>query len=373
VRLGVNGWRIHGPRTGVFRYLDNVVRHWTPEALAGRFDEVTFYTPRPLDGLEGVSFPDGIRPRVVGPHWRMIPWENLRMAPAADDDVTWHPSYSRPLFTRGRSVVTVHDAIHEAHPELFPRGHAFYRHLYRAGARRATLVLTNSEAGKRDIVRYMGVEAGKVRVVLLAPADHFRIAPPADLADDVVRRHVGEGVPFFLFVGKLSGRRSIPLLLEGFADLKRRTRLPHRLLLVGSNVHDLDLPGMTRRLGLGDAVVHPGRLGDPDLHALYDRTTALVSPGVHETMCLPVMEAQAAGAAVVCADPVGTLEFTGGHAVALPEPTAEALGEALRRIAEDVSLREDLKVRGRLHSARFSWERTSRETLDVLAEASRVA
>src|SRR6185503_8372667 len=108
--------------------------------------------------------------------------ENLRMAPSAGDDVTWHPSYSRPLFARRKTVVTVHDAIHEAHPELFPRGHAFYRHLYRAGARRATLVLTNSEAGKRDIVRYMGVDAARVRVVLLAPADVFRSAPPADFA-----------------------------------------------------------------------------------------------------------------------------------------------------------------------------------------------
>src|SRR6185503_6405769 len=201
----------------------------------------------------------------VGPAWRMVPWENLRMAPAAADDVTWHPSYSRPLYARGRSVVTVHDAIHEAHPELFPRGHAFYRHLYRLGARRATLVLTNSEAGKRDIVKYMGIDPAKVRVVLLAPADFFRSAPPVEASRAVAERVAGAGVPFFLFVGKLSGRRSIPLLLERFADFKRRSRLPHRLVLVGSNVRDLDLPGMLRGLGIEEAVAYPGRLGDPDL------------------------------------------------------------------------------------------------------------
>jgi glycosyltransferase involved in cell wall biosynthesis len=374
MKLGINGWRIHGRRTGVFRYLYNVVRHWTPEALAGRFDEVNFYSPRPLEGLPGVDLPAGIRSRVVGPHWRMVVWENLRLAPAAHDDVTWHPSYSRPLYARRASVVTVHDAIHEAHPELFPAGaRVFYRHLYRTGARRATLVLTNSEAGKRDIVQYMDVPASKVRVVLLAPADLFRTPPPAEAARAAVERHLGGDTPFFLFVGKLSGRRSIPLLLEGFAEFKRRTRLPHRLALVGANVHDYDVEGMLRRWKIRDAVAYPLRLEDLDLNALYHRATALVSPGIHETMCLPAMEAQAAGAPVICADPVGTLEFTGGHAVALPEPTPPALGEALARVAEDAALREDLRARGREYSARFSWERTSRETLEVLAEASRMA
>jgi glycosyltransferase involved in cell wall biosynthesis len=371
MKLGINGWRIHGRRTGVFRYLSNVVRHWTPELIAGRFEEVTFYSPKPLDGLEGVALPPGLRSRVVGPPWRMLVWENLRLAPAARDDVTWHPSYSRPLFARGATVVTVHDAIHETNPELFPpAGRIFYKHLYRTGARHATLVLTNSEAGKRDIVRHMGIEPSKVRVVLLAPAETFREPPPEGVLREAVARHVGVEVPFFLFVGKLSGRRNISLLLEGFAEFKRRTRLPHKLALAGANVHDLDLERMLRRGAIQDAVIHPRHVDDADLNALYHGATALVSPGVHETMCLPVMEAQAAGTPVLCADPVGTLEFTGGHALALAEPTAGAMAEALERLAEDAALRADLAARGRAHSQRFSWERTSRETLAVLAEAA---
>ena len=347
------------------------MRHWTPDALASRFDEVNFYSPRPLEGLEGVAFPPGIRSRVIGPAWRMLLWENLRMAPAADEDVTWHPSYSRPLVARGATVVTVHDAIHEVRPELFSAGvRHFYKHLYRVGARQATLVITNSEAGKRDIVRYMGVEPSKVRVVLLAPAEAFRRRPEADALRSAVARHVGADVPFFLFVGKLSGRRSIPLLLEGFASFRERTGLPHRLALVGANVRGLDVEGMLRRWRIRDRVAYPLEVGDADLNALYHRATALLSPGIHETMCLPVMEAQAAGAPVICADPEGSLEFTGGHALGLAEPTPAAMADALERVAEDAALRDELSARGARHSQQFSWERTSRETLAVLAEAS---
>ena len=374
MRLGINGWRIHGRRTGVFRYLYNVVRHWTPDRLAGRFDEVNFYSPRPLEGLDGVTLPPNIRIRVIGPPWRMLIWENLRLGPLATDDVTWHPSYSRPLYARGKTVVTIHDAIHEAQPGLFPVSvRLFYKYVYRIGARRATLIITDSEAGRSDILRYMGVSPAKVRVVPLAPAELFRRQPDAGALASAQDRHIGSEDPFFLFVGKLSGRRNIPLLLEGFARFKRQTGARHKLALVGSNVHNLDLDGMLGRLGIRDAVLYPLLPGDQDLNALYHRATALVSPSDHETACLPIMEAQAAGAPVICADAVGTREFTGGHSVALEEPTASNMAEALARVAGDRALCEELSAGGRQYSQQFSWERTARETLQVLAEASRLS
>src|SRR5918999_2030293 len=100
MRIGVNAWRLRGQRTGVGRYLHGVLRHWTDEALAGRADRVTLYTPTPL--AAETPLPPSIRRRVVGPDWPMLVWENLRMAPAANEDVLLCPSYTRPLAARGR-------------------------------------------------------------------------------------------------------------------------------------------------------------------------------------------------------------------------------------------------------------------------------
>jgi glycosyltransferase involved in cell wall biosynthesis len=163
------------------------------------------------------------------------------------------------------------------------------------------------------------------------------------------------------------------MLLDAFARFKKKSGAPHRLVLAGANVHGLDLAGLARRGGVEDAVLHRAGVDDEDLNALYHSATAVVSPGVRETMSLPVLEAQAAGAPVVCADAEGTAEFTGGHAVAAAAPTAEALAEALQHVAEDPGLRAELSERGRAHSARFTWERTSRAILDVLSEAAGLA
>jgi hypothetical protein len=63
--LGINGWRIHGQRTGIGRYLFNVVIHWTADAVHERFEEVNFYTPKAVDRRD-IPLPQNIRERSSG-------------------------------------------------------------------------------------------------------------------------------------------------------------------------------------------------------------------------------------------------------------------------------------------------------------------
>src|SRR3954452_23475624 len=102
MRLGINGWRLCAPHTGVARYLLNVIRYWTPESTS-RFGEITVYTPRPLD-RRLVPLPPNIRERVLAPFWPMLVWENLRLGPARGDDVLFLPPYLPPLGPRGAAV-----------------------------------------------------------------------------------------------------------------------------------------------------------------------------------------------------------------------------------------------------------------------------
>ena len=369
LRLGINGWRIHGQRTGVGRYLLNVVRHWTAEAVAGRFGEVTIYTARPLDRAE-TPLPENIREVVLRSDRPMLVWENLRLAPAADDDVLFCPSYSRPLRARGRTVVATADAVSVLHPELFPPAvRVFYNPLYGWSARHATRVVAATEASRQDIVRGWGVPPERIRAVPLAPAEVFRpLDDPAAVAQ-ARDRHVGGGEPFLLFVGKLSGRRSLPPLLEAFAELKR-AGAPHKLLLVGLNPRQIDVARLTAELGLAADVKHAGYVTDGELAALYNGAEAFVMPSVYETVSLPVMEAQASGTPVVCIDTPGMRELTGGAAVLVPRLERKPLFEALAALAADPGRRRELSEAGRANASRYSWQRCARETLDVLHEAA---
>jgi glycosyltransferase involved in cell wall biosynthesis len=370
VKLGVNGWRIHGQRTGIGRYLSNVVTRWTPDAVAGRFEEVNFYTPRPLDPAD-VPLPGPVRERVLRPEWRMLAWENARMAPVADDDVLFCPSYSRPLFARGRTVVTTHDATMHIHPELYPRsGRLFYDRLYGWSARHATLVITTTKTVRDDVARCYGVSPARIRVVNLAVDEHIRPLPGDPRVDEARRRYLGVDAPFFYFVGKLSARRNVPKLIEAFAEFKRNHSLDHKLLVVGLNTTGVDVDGLAAKFGVSEHVVHHEYIAEDDLVLLYNAADAFIMPSTFETLSLPVMESQAVGTPVISIDTPGVRETTGGTAYLMPKAEISEMVKAMAALARDESLRTELSAAGLEQAARLSWGRCSAETLAVLEEAA---
>ena len=373
MKLGINGWRIHGQRTGVGRYLLNIVKHWTPEMIDGRFDEITFYTPKPIDRSE-IPLPENFRIRVLPPDTKMLVWENLRLGVSADDDVVFHPSFSRPIVARGKTVVTLHEASHYLYPELFPKSvPLFYNRLYAWSGRHATLVIVGSEDSKKDIARHCGVPLSRIRVAYMAPAEFFKPVEKDFQIDAVRQRHIGSNdTPFFLTVGKMSGRRNFPLVLEAFAEFKRRTGYPHKLLMVGPNIHNLDIAGQIKKLGITDDVLNPGYITDEELNLIYNAAQAFISPSVYETICLPVMEAQAAGLPVICIDTPGMRETTGAAALLISKLEIEDLVEAMSKMAEDTALRHELSDTGLIYSRRFSWQKCASDVLAVLAEAAQM-
>lgn len=295
------------------------------------------------------------------------------MAPVVNDDVIFCPSYTRPLFTRAKTVVVTHDAVQQLYPELFPMPvRLFYNRLYGWSARHATLVITDSEAARQDIAHCWGVPLSRIRVVHLAPAEHFGPLPKDERVSEVRERYLGSSSPFFLFVGKLSGRRNIPRLLESFAEFKRRTSFPHKLLMIGLNIHSLNLSPLIEKLGLSDDLKHWSYVSDEDLNLLYNAADVFISPSEYETVSLPVMEAQATGTPVICIDTAGMREITGGAALLIPKLVVPEIVEAMSRLAGDAVLLRELAERSLANARRFSWQRCAAETLEVIEEAARL-
>ena len=374
VKIGVNGWRIHGQRTGVGRYLLNIVRHWTPEILAARgIEEVNFYTPKPIDRAQ-IPLPAHFRIRVLQSNLPMLAWENLKLAPASHDDVVFHPSFTRPLFARGASVVTVHEANLAIFTQSFPlSARVFYLRLYRWCARHATLALVHNEAGKADVIRQYGVDPARMRAIALAADEIFHPGYPPDQIEAARQRFVGGTHPFFLFVGKLSGRRNVPRLIQAFGEFRRATALHYKLLVIGLNSGDLDIAALTAAANADGDVFHYPHISDADLCLLYGGAEAFIMPSSFETVSLPVMEAQASAAPVITIDTPGLRETTAGHALLLKQTETTDIRDGMIRIVREPDLRQRLAAQGFEHSRTYSWQRTSMETLTALVDATSVS
>lgn len=363
--LGVDAERLTGTRAGVARYLSALLAEWAKVELP--FERVTLYSPRaiPPDVLPA-QHPYAVR--VVPPRGPRRAWAHWTLARAAREvDVLFCPSYVVPLAYRGAAVVTIHDTIHETMPETFPRRTLWTRRpLYRLSARRADLVLTDSESSKRDLESAYGLPGSRVLAVPLGVGDEFRDVAPDERRR--VRDHHGlGGSTVVLFVGKLSRRRNLPTLIRAFAELARPDAL---LVLAGDNHLDLPLDALAAELGIAERVRTLGHVPDADLPALFATASLFVYPSSYEGFGLPVVEAMAAGTAVLTVDNSSLGEVAGGAALLLPEATVESLAEGMARVLGDEPLRRELERRGEERSRAFSWSETARLTIAAVARVA---
>ena len=180
-------------------------------------------------------------------------------------------------------------------------------------------MITPSVAAAQDIARAYGVDPERLRVVHLAASETFRVLEDDGPVEEARRRYVGAGRPFFLYVGKLTGRRNIPMLMRAFAQFKRETSQPHALVLIGLNTTGVPVDRLAGELGIVGDVSHYEHIGDDDLNLLYNASETFVLPYTYEAaFSLTALEAQATGTPLITVDAPGLREAAGSAALFMP-------------------------------------------------------
>jgi glycosyltransferase involved in cell wall biosynthesis len=121
-------------------------------------------------------------------------------------------------------------------------------------------------------------------------------------------------------------------------------------------------------LKLRDRVVLTGRVSERDKHALYQHATMAANPSLSEGFGLPILEAMSHGVPVIASNRTSHPEVAGDAAL-LVEPTADALADAMVRLAGNDALRTVLSNKGRARAREFSWSRTAEATIETYRRA----
>ena len=315
--------------------------------------------------------PPGLLPANSRVTYRVIPfprlWTHVRFAAAlwvAQPDVTFVPAHTLPLAFPGPAVATVHDLGYHFFPEAHPGWPRRYLEWStRYSARRAAIVLADSEATRRDLAAIYDIPAHRVRVVY--PGVDAALAPVADPAELVrVRRRYGLPERYLFFLGTLQPRKNIARLVQAYA-LSGVQQQDIGLVLAGARGWLYD-----PRWTAGVPGVHEtGYVDDADVAALYSGAVALVFPSLYEGFGFPVVEAMRCGTPVITSTTSSLPELAGKAALTADPLDVEALASAIRRVVGDEKLRARMVEMGYAQAARFTWENAARLTLAALEQA----
>jgi glycosyltransferase involved in cell wall biosynthesis len=308
MHVAINGWFAGRSATGSGQYIDQLLLHLPPCAPGVRWSLLLPAT-QPGSG----TLPSGVEqvtaalprlPKNLAKLW----WEQVtvpRLARQLRAHVLWVPYWAAPLWQPLPVVVTVHDLI----PALLPlyRGgwlQRRYTDLVTLTARRATAIITVSQASARDIVEHLQVAAERVHVVHHGPNQGEKERPDAPVLAAVrQRRQLPDR--FFLYLGGFDVRKNVEGTLAAYRRYLDRGGDPAIHLVIAGQLPAIDTPftpdpqKIAAELGLTDQVHFCGWVDEAEKSALYALATAFIFPSLYEGFGMMVLEAMRAGTPVV--------------------------------------------------------------------------
>ena len=383
VRIAINAWFLNQPGTGSGQYL-----HGLLQALSAIAPEHRFLLVGPSAHLD-VQIPElqvEFWP-LRSPRWRSNPgkvyFEQVhfpRICRRWGADVAHVPYWGSSLRPVVPTVVTIHDLI----PLLLPayRGNLLvrlYTRLVSASARRASVVLTDSLASKRDIEDHLGLPPARVRCVYLAVGEHFGPGPVP--GDEAIRLSYGlpEGSSssdpgrYVLYLAGHDVRKNVETLVEAFATVAQADDDVMRV--IGGKLPARDDPlffdpqPLIEALGISDDVHLIGWVDEAHKPALYRGAACAVFASWYEGFGLPVLEALACGTPLVTSNASSLPELLGDAGFAVDPGDVQGLAGAILSCLVDDPLAAELRRRGPQQAARFTWAQTARQTLEAYRQA----
>ena len=270
-----------------------------------------------------------------------------------------------------RLVATVQDFMAE---HYLARGYAagdaaarlrrsYFARITRRCFARADRVVTSSRAVADEARRRFPTAAGRIVVVPHGVAHAERGTPHRLVPPGVAGRLLCVGM-FARHKGQHHAVRAVERLAERAPAVAERTTLTLRGFAEDPAYHAEVRAAAARspaaaRIRFVDyaPTVGPG--------GIYADADLLLFLSEYEGFGLPLLEAQAAGVAVVCSDIPAFREVAGDGACFVPPADADAVAAAIEGLATDAAARRALVGRGRANARRYSWARTAAETLTV--------
>lgn len=312
-------------------------------------------------------FAPNVKPIVVHPQARhpflykiYFNWSVPRILKKEKVDLFLSPDGFLSLRTSIPQLAVMHDLNFEHFPDALPSSVArYYQKYFPKFAKIAKRIATVSLYSKLDIANIYTIDPNKIDVVYNGANELY--TQLNDTEKEEVRLKYTEGLPYFLFIGSLHPRKNIVNLLKSYEAFRKTSDKNIPLVIVGEAMwSNTDVKNQLAAMAFKEDVITLGRLQSQELRLVLGAALALTFVPIFEGFGIPALEAMQSGVPVIASNTSSLPEVVGDAALLCDPNNTDEIKDAMIKVAEDDTLRENMIAKGLLQSHKFSWDQSAK-------------
>lgn len=263
------------------------------------------------------------------------------------------------------TLLTVHDLSFVHFADVYvPSLVRYLNQVVPWSVKRATHILADSEATKRDLMSIYGVSAEKVTTLYAGVSPHFQPVTEAQQLRQMRQKYDLGNAPYILSVGTVQPRKNYQMLIRAFAPIAQQ--FPYNLAIAGGKgwLFD-DILAEIEAQGLTGRVRFLGFVDDADLPTLYSDAALFAMPSIYEGFGIPILEAMACGVPVVVSNASCLPEVVGDAGILLSPDDQQGWTDALATLLQDAARCTQLVDMGARQRQQFTWRKSAEQLINL--------
>jgi glycosyltransferase involved in cell wall biosynthesis len=275
--------------------------------------------------------------------------------------------------TKIKTVVTIHDLIHERYPEQYKKiDRKIYTNKFIYACENADAVIAISQQTKQDIVDFYKIDAAKITVCYQScnPAFANKIA-----TDERKRIKEKYQLPnkYYLSVGSIIERKNLLTICKAMLALGNENTIPLVVIGKGSGyaqqvyqyVLDNNLHNKIIFLSETEAANDKDFINANDFPAIYQNALAMIYPSTFEGFGIPVLEALWSRLPVITSNVSCLPEAAGEGSILINPMDVNAMANAMQLVATNEMKRIEMIDAGWQHANKFTNELCAQAVMNV--------
>lgn len=359
--------RFFGPsHTGLGRYTQSLITNLY--RLKPNYQIYLLASPQSVHSLK-TNFPRFNSFSVKAKHYSLAEQTEIpRVLNQLKPDLVHFLHFNAPLLYSKPFIVTIHDLIkHHSKglatttqwPFIYPFKRAGYYLTVNHAIKQSKLILTPSQAVKKDILKFYPVKPNKI-VVTPEAADPIFFKPVAQKIKELILPQ-----PYLIFTGNAYPHKNIIQLIKAVQLYRQKYNSQLQLVIVtAKDAFYQRLSQQIRRFNALNCIKIKGYSSDQQIQNLYHYSIAFITPSLFEGFGLPGLEAMASKTLVLSSNRTSLPEVYKNHATYFdPENLTEIVKVIHWAINLKPTQRTQLINQAYIYSRSFSWEHTAKATL----------